>query len=199
MSKLGPYDVLFGRGSGPNDHERNIRFRKLVAERKAEYMATNHRTTKAKIAREIVDAVLCENGRCLKKIEPEDATVAGLVDGVDVWIGVDDDTIMEKAKQALRQNTNKAKGHSDQAPNPPAPALAVSSMHHPPQPSSILSRHDLAYVVDDLEPIPIPSAEFPNSTAIPSATPAREVGQHDGHTWATLGNGSSVKQTIPVN
>ena len=53
--------------------------------------------------------------------------------------------------------------------------------------------------MDDLEPIPIPSAEFPNSTAIPSATPAREVGQHDGHTWATLGNGSSVKETIPVN
>ena len=199
VTELGPYDVLFGRGSGPNDHEGNIRFRKLVAERKAEYMATNHRMTKAKIAREIVDAVLCKNGRFLKKIEPEDARVAGLVDSVDVWIGVDDDTIMEKAKQALRQNTNKAKGHSDQAPNPPAPALAVSSMHHPPQPSSILSRHDLTYVVDDLEPIPIPSAEFPNSTAIPSPTPAREVGQHDGHTWATLGNGSSVKQTIPVN
>ena len=48
VTELRPCDVLFGRGSGPNDHEGNIRFRQLVAERKQEYLATNHRQTKAK-------------------------------------------------------------------------------------------------------------------------------------------------------
>ena len=108
ITELSPADVLFGRGSGPNDHEGNIRFRQLVAERKDEYLATNHRQTKAKIAREIVDLILADHGRFLKKVENADAQELGIPKGLDAWIIVDDDTVMEKAKQALRQNTNKA-------------------------------------------------------------------------------------------
>jgi len=67
VTELRASDVLFGRGSGPNDHEGNVSFRALVLERKAEYMATNHRQTKAKIARDIVDIVYNANGRFLKK------------------------------------------------------------------------------------------------------------------------------------
>lgn len=104
---LTPNDVLFGRGSGPNDHEGNIRFRDLVAQRKNEYMATNHRQTKAKIAKSIVDAVLESQGRFLKKLEPSEIEKLGYPEGVDVYTIVDDATIMEKAKQALRQNRDK--------------------------------------------------------------------------------------------
>lgn len=102
-----PSDVLFGRGSGPNDHEGNIRFRDMVAQRKAEYMATNHRQTKAKIAKTIVDTVFASNGRFLKKLEPAEVQKLGLASGMDIYQIVDDDTIMEKAKQALRQNREK--------------------------------------------------------------------------------------------
>ncbi len=102
-----PNDVLFGRGSGPNDHEGNIRFRDMVAQRKPEYMATNHRQTKAKIARTIVDTVLACNGRFLKKLEPAEIQKLGCAAGMDIYQVVDDDTIMEKAKQALRQNRDK--------------------------------------------------------------------------------------------
>lgn len=112
ITTLNANDVLFGRGSGPNDHEGNIRFRALVSERKAEYMATNHRQTKAKIARDIVDTVLSKSGRFLKKIEPNDAKRFGLPKGVDAWTVVDDETIMEKAKQALRQQRDKGKSKS---------------------------------------------------------------------------------------
>ncbi|KAL7559101.1 hypothetical protein ACA910_017513 [Epithemia clementina (nom. ined.)] len=177
VTKLGPFDVLFGRGSGPNDHEGNIRFRKLVAERKEEYMATNHRMTKAKIAREIVDAVLRENGRFLKKIEPEEAKVVGLPEGLDAWTSVDDDTIMEKAKQALRQNTNKNKGQPDPIQKYAVPAVGSTSIRHlPSKPLSLGSpMTDLGYVIDDLEPIPIPSAQFPGQTDIPSPTPVKEL------------------------
>ncbi|KAG7344725.1 hypothetical protein IV203_032256 [Nitzschia inconspicua] len=111
-----PYDVMFGRGSGPNDHEGNIRFRELVSQRKAEYMATNHRQTKAKIAKDIVDRVFAVGGRFLKKLEPTEASKLGYVNNEDVYQVVGDDTIMEKAKQALRQNRNR----EDLSPKPPS-------------------------------------------------------------------------------
>jgi len=105
VTDLHPHDVLFGRGSGPNDHEGNIRFRQYVAERKASYMATNHRATKTNIAREIVNLVENQGGRFLKKLD------VALEDGApDMYEVVDDDTVMEKAKQALRQNAAKVRG-----------------------------------------------------------------------------------------
>ena len=116
VTDLHPHDVLFGRGSGPNDHEGNIRFRQYVADRKAIYMATNHRATKTNIAREIVNIVQQQGGRFLKKMEAEvDDSTHSHHSGPggmepDVYEIVDDDTIMEKAKQALRQNAAKVRG-----------------------------------------------------------------------------------------
>jgi hypothetical protein len=128
---LYPNDVLFGRGSGPNDHEGNIRFRVLVGARKEEYMATNHRQTKAKIARDIVNQVLALNGRFLKKVETADAKRRGVPKGVDAWTLADDETIMEKAKQALRQHRDKAGEKSPtNSPVPqPKSTLAHSQLH----------------------------------------------------------------------
>mmetsp|Transcript_3839 Transcript_3839/g.10811 ORF Transcript_3839/g.10811 Transcript_3839/m.10811 type:complete len:699 (-) Transcript_3839:127-2223(-) len=113
VTKLHPNDVLFGRGSGSNDHEGNVQFRLYVAERKAEYMATNHRQTKARIAKEIVDAVYANNGRFLKKLEANEATKLGFAQGTDAFVVADEHTIMEKAKQALRQNRDKAAKGAD--------------------------------------------------------------------------------------
>lgn len=123
ITQINANDVLFGRGSGPNDHEGNIRFRDLVGERKAEYMATNHRQTKAKIAREIVGKVIQKNGRFLKKVEAAEAKELGIPKGVEAWIAVDEETIMEKAKQALRQQRDKTKQGGSKSPrNSPTPA-----------------------------------------------------------------------------
>mmetsp|Transcript_8632 Transcript_8632/g.12488 ORF Transcript_8632/g.12488 Transcript_8632/m.12488 type:complete len:407 (+) Transcript_8632:891-2111(+) len=107
ITELNSSDVLFGRGSGPNDHEGNIRFRALVSERKNEYLATNNRQAKANIAREIVNEVLKKNGRFLKKAPAAEAARGGIPKGVDVWVRVGDEVTMEKAKQALRQNREK--------------------------------------------------------------------------------------------
>lgn len=122
ITQLHPNDVLFGRGSGPNDHEGNIHFRSLVQERKAEYMATNHRQTKAKIARAIVGTVLQKNGRFLKKVEAAEAKRLGIPKGVDAWISVDEETIMEKAKQALRQQRDKGKPDARSPNTSPVPS-----------------------------------------------------------------------------
>lgn len=170
ITELNATDVLFGRGSGPNDHEGNIRFRQLVADRKEEYLATNHRQTKAKIAREIVDTIINEQGRFLKKVEHFEATQLGIPKGVEAWIAVDDDTVMEKAKQALRQNANKRdQWPSNRGTNSPSrgnsPVRGNASPvrnHVSPVPSASPVRRTASPVrnvmpinFDDLEPLPL--------------------------------------------
>ena len=49
----GPNDVLCGRGGGANNHEGNIRFRKMVAEQKRRYLTADKRD-KPQVARDIV-------------------------------------------------------------------------------------------------------------------------------------------------
>ena len=131
VSELRLADVLFGRGSGPNDHEGNIRFRQYVAERKAQYMSTNHRLTKTKIAKEIVARVYEDQGRFVKRVEPNELREMGLPEDMDCYELVDEETILEKAKQALRQNTSKAaRGDGDSIP-PSAHDEATVSSHYP--------------------------------------------------------------------
>lgn len=90
---LNSNDVLCGRGSGPNDHVGNVAFRKLVSTRRREYLGTSTRMQKARIAREIADAVWNANppGRFLEK-----ATETS-------WNVVPEVKALEKVKQALRQ------------------------------------------------------------------------------------------------
>jgi hypothetical protein len=135
-----PADVLFGRGSGPNDHPGNIRFRQLVAQRKAEYLTTNHRLTKARIATDIVDTIRAESGRFLKKVESkEDARDLGIPDDVgEVWLVVDENAVMEKAKQALRQNQGKAVAN-EVASTSPKPTAAAPNEEYSYQPQAFPS------------------------------------------------------------
>ena len=110
IETLSQNDVLCGRGSGPNDHPGNVAFRQLILSRKAEYLSTSARAEKAKIASEIVDHVQKEldpAGRFLKKMGPAELREKGFQEGQDVWVVVDQDTALEKAKQALRQNRDK--------------------------------------------------------------------------------------------
>jgi len=117
ITKLSTYDVLCGRGSGPNEQEGNINFRDLVATRKAEYLGINPRDhkNKTRIAREIVDAVRSRGGRFLKRADVEN--VKGRPKPYEL---ADEPAVLEKAKQALRQNRT---GWVE----PPAPAAAKST------------------------------------------------------------------------
>jgi hypothetical protein len=111
-------DVLFGRGSGPNDHEGNIKFRDMVAKRKGEYMSTNHRQTKATIAQEVVGSVFQVQGRFLKRLEAAELQKLGFPSSTEIYQIVDDNTVMEKAKQALRQNRDKRDSDAKKSPTP---------------------------------------------------------------------------------
>jgi len=177
---LRPTDVLLGRGSGPNDHEGNKRFRLMVAERKAEYMATNHRLTKAKIAQEIVDGVYRVNGRFLRKLEGDEAKTYGIPDGVDAYVAATEATIMEKAKQALRQNASKFKNDGNISPLPfqkqsiqgnnGFDARVIPTKFD--NPNFTGSSLPVVPLEDDFEPIPISSTSGFRQAVVPPPVPA---------------------------
>lgn len=111
IKTLNPNDVLCGRGSGPNDYRGNIKFRNMVYERRAEYLASTTRKAKGQIAQEIIDQFRTNfhpPGRFLKKVDPKTAKALGVTRGNEVWVEVDAETALEKAKQALRQNRDYA-------------------------------------------------------------------------------------------
>mmetsp|Transcript_2603 Transcript_2603/g.4732 ORF Transcript_2603/g.4732 Transcript_2603/m.4732 type:complete len:604 (-) Transcript_2603:61-1872(-) len=104
VHKINQFDVLTGRGSGPYEQAGNVHFRELVARRKEEYLALNPRDSKMKnqIAKEIAEEVRSKGGRFLKKVTTSKKDRDN--GGEPVYEFVDEPTVLEKAKQALRQN-----------------------------------------------------------------------------------------------
>lgn len=97
---INQYDVLTGRGSGPYEQPGNVHFRDLVSTRKIEYLSLNARDSRMKnqIAKDIIEAVRAKGGRFLRKIQLDSDRDGALYEFVD------EPTVLEKAKQALRQN-----------------------------------------------------------------------------------------------
>lgn len=100
-------DVLIGRGAPSNTNAGNKRFRDLVQKHKPEYLQTNKRYVKTKIAEDIMDIIIKDRGgRFLRKIESSvEAKQCGLVDNnTSAWLEVSEDIAMQKTKQALRDH-----------------------------------------------------------------------------------------------
>ena len=86
----------------------------VIKERKAEYMATDCRPLKKKIATEIVDAVLASGSRFLKKADANDRKKLGIPEGIKAWCILHREAMDEKVKQALRQKSWAATLYSPQ-------------------------------------------------------------------------------------
>lgn len=81
-------------------------FRRAIKERKAEYIATKDRVLKSRIAKEVVHSLrIQKRTRFLRKATAKDATRLAIPRSRvrDAWCFVDEESIQEKAKQALRQ------------------------------------------------------------------------------------------------
>jgi hypothetical protein len=104
ITKLTQNDILLGRGAPIINYEGNVRFRALVSTRKTEYNSTGRHQIKDEIAREIVMEVKRRNGRFLRKLESNDSDVrqAGIPEAQPAWAIADEDVILKKVKQALR-------------------------------------------------------------------------------------------------
>lgn len=104
VTQLNMNDVLMGRGAPAIDNEGNVRFRRIVSGRRAEYFAARKRQDKDRIARQVMNAVESRGGRFLKKKadEAEQAQLPELAGGDTAWTLVDEDTVLTKVKQSLR-------------------------------------------------------------------------------------------------
>lgn len=125
----GPNDVLCGRGGGANNHEGNIRFRKMVAEQKRRYLTADKRD-KPQVARDIVQMWREQDppGRFLAQDKPGggpdganqlqalaalmvqaggNPSAAALMNfgGSGLWNDIGDKKAREKASQCLRERT----------------------------------------------------------------------------------------------
>ncbi|CAB9530390.1 expressed unknown protein (Partial), partial [Seminavis robusta] len=105
-------DVLLGRGTPCAENEGNVRFRRLVKERKVEYIAAEKRMRKDAIAREILEVIASRGGKFLRKLESttelEQLGVPHGFHSKEVWAIVDEDTQVQKVKQALRNKDDAA-------------------------------------------------------------------------------------------
>ncbi|KAL9183457.1 hypothetical protein ACHAXT_004313 [Thalassiosira profunda] len=169
--ELNQHDVLCGRGSGPIDRVGNINFRNLVMSRKAEYLAAPSREAKGIIAASIVETIRARGGRFLKKLNPTQAKEAGFKRGVTVYELADEPTVLEKAKQTLRQNRAEfVKQQSDDAGGLPASAeMATMAALATPSPSISSSGRSLAASenIQAAQPIPVGSLNDGSMNPIP--------------------------------
>jgi hypothetical protein len=95
------------------ENEGNCRFRDLVRTRSAEYLSAYRRHTKDSIAREVVDTIKQRNGRFLTLLEGIRRIEGLTIDTQSrVWVEADDDVVLIKTKQALRDHTSESKGTS---------------------------------------------------------------------------------------
>jgi hypothetical protein len=118
-TKLGPHDVLMGRGTPAMTHTGNVAFRRLVASRKLDYVQALRRREKDGIAREIVASVKSRDGLFLRKIDSssvhasKEHLIAGIPKGESAWMTVSEEAVLLKVKQALRDGGG---GSSDSCP-----------------------------------------------------------------------------------
>lgn len=105
VTKVNENDVQLGRGRPVITSEGNLRFRKLILENKAEYTSSARHNVKDGIARRIIGIIAVQGGRFLRKLEsaPEGVHL-GIQDGVQAWAIVDEETSLQKVKQALREH-----------------------------------------------------------------------------------------------
>jgi hypothetical protein len=105
-------DVLLGRGTPCAENEGNVRFRRLVKDRKVEYIAADKRMRKDAIAREILEVIAARGGKFLRRLESiAELELLGVPPGYhtkEVWAVVDEDTQVQKVKQALRNKDDAA-------------------------------------------------------------------------------------------
>lgn len=96
--KVGPHDVLLGRGGATNSHVGNRIFRCIVASYQKEYLAARKKDKKG-IAQLIVAKVQNNGGRFLER-----------VDDNENWIEVKSTRALAKASQALREGLDVRNG-----------------------------------------------------------------------------------------
>merc|ERR1712038_254281 len=100
-------DVIGGRGNGPKNHDGNVAFRNLVQKYKIDYINAYTSKEKRSIVTQIIAEVRQKGGRFLKK-EYDKKTM--------IWKEMDENSIIIKVAQALRENAPDLKRRHGTSP-----------------------------------------------------------------------------------
>ena len=159
-----PHDVLSGRGGGINGHPGNVRFREWVRVRKSDYNLALNKAEKAEVAREVIQQVLDQSppGRFLQK-DPSSVGAVGW------WIELDDERVLAKTAQALREGAPLIRAeHRDDRLHP----QSHSHSHRASSPSSPHKRHATT-AVPQLPPVVDAAVEQLRANALAAAAVER--------------------------
>jgi hypothetical protein len=121
-------DILFllGRGGPIIRNAGNVWFRSIIHARKKDYMGTGRHRVKNEIAKQVLKVIEQSQGRFLRRMSSEEAVELGLPTGARAWLRADDARVLEKVKQALRDNESSEDCEDTEAMNPsenPPPAV----------------------------------------------------------------------------
>ena len=111
--QINKHDVLCGRGKGIVNNPGNEHFRTLVVARRDEYNAAQKNSIKNEIARSLCQHIrtgVVPPGRFLKRATKAQAAKWGFVGdeaAENVWVSVDEKTMMDRAMQSLREKDVK--------------------------------------------------------------------------------------------
>ena len=110
--------MLLGRGTGPNEHEGNVRFRSLAAEILRSSLEDSNKTpeaktSKRKLAKKVVEAVEEKGGKFVRKLTRDDIVSLGdklsggdislkSAKNKDLYVEVPFEVALDKAKQSFR-------------------------------------------------------------------------------------------------
>ena len=104
--KLGPNDVLMGRGSLFADYEGNVRLRAVVQDHRDAYAASSKHKDKQQIVRSIIEAVQSLGGRFLRRVElskEQKKTKDAANPPSHMWSVIDEEKlVIDKVKQLFR-------------------------------------------------------------------------------------------------
>jgi len=179
VKELRPNDVLLGRGPGLSHYEGNLRFRRLVDERRFAYVSTQKRKDKGNIAKEIFLVIRAAGGRFVKQVDS--------LEEDESWYEVDDGVAIEKTKQALREHREPTKASkrskpSEQTSGGQAPPTFSSSNHSSENASGAMdsipeaAQSQDAVVERQRNPLVNPVLSRPSLTPITSKSMAESVG-----------------------
>ena len=130
VKELCNHDVLLGRGTGPNEHEGNIRFRLLAAETLKTFSdsttSPSMKMNKTKLAKKILEAVKARGGRFLRKLSKDEVASFRRKEkdtteekrSKDMFVVVPYEVALDKAKQSFRHQRRvleQAKGSREPA------------------------------------------------------------------------------------
>lgn len=118
VGAVGNNDVQLGRGRPVVTSEGNQRFRQLILENRPVYTASSRHAHKDAIARQILQTIRDRGGRFLRKMEStSEREQFGVVDNEQAWVVVDNETTLQKVKQALREQESSLVTKPDPEPS----------------------------------------------------------------------------------